>query len=228
MNVKLNYEVNFSATMIENDQVFPNSFKVKLNITTATDNSHYQNVAFQRMVFFIEEIIDKSIMVNINHPDLEKFIDLWGTGRLVTTPDDPADQVIGIMLYHKLSAIAEGNFTIDSIEIGSSAAKFLTYTVDSFESSYTETAPAKKTKSKSTAHLYWWDIPDLTSAHVEQEIINLSWDDVNLAWDDDDNDDTEFVFIPEQKFKNPTIPNIIILDGGMSPESATPTPKPND
>ena len=201
MNMKLNHTMDFSAVIFDEDRIYPNTFEVKINFNINTDNPIHQNVAIQRIVFLIHEVIDKSIFINQNNPALSKVTRLAGSNNIVVTmPDEPFDQILGIMLFHKLSVITEEKFDIDTLEICGGDTGELRYIVDDF-------TEFPITMGKYSAP-YWWDRSDLTvSENKKSPLYKVTWETINLGWDETD----ELVFEPELASEESTIH---ILDGG--------------
>ena len=210
MNVKLSYDIDFSAVVLEKDRVFPNFYTVQINLLTQTENSQHQNIAFRRIQFFFREIFDNGILLNESNPKFQEILALWGPNRLVTLPEEPYEQILGFILYHKLSAITEGNFAIDSIVIGSKSTDNLMYTIDSFENFDLFTESESK-------EIKWWDKADLSTADIPQLSGALTWTDVDLDWDtdlDEDENDNEVDFIPEPDIvvRPAKPPSVVVLD----------------
>lgn len=177
MNVKLSYTLDFSAIVSNHDRLLPNRYTMEVNIITATENNNYQNIAFQRILFFVREIFEDSIFINAENPILSKIADVFGSNHLVLLPDDPDEQIIGIMLFHKFSAITEGNFEIESVIIGSELTDNLMYTVDDFSdfpqySLITDERP-----------IPWWNRSDISTADINQISEEITWEDIDLNWD---------------------------------------------
>ena len=120
--------------------------------------------------------LDSTIFVDSNDPKSAEFAQL---GLNVTTmPDEPADQLIGIMLFHKLNAIMEGR--IDLIEVEISAGDAVIYLHSENETSEGLLRPD------------WWSAADLTHNDValpdSEKVLSIAtstaWRDLDLAWPD--------------------------------------------
>jgi hypothetical protein len=218
MNVRLSYDLNFSAIICDGDRLLPNRYTMKVNVITATENSNYQNIALQRILFFMREIFENSIILNSENPHILKLSEMFGNNHLVFLPEEPYDQILGIMLFQKFSAITEENFEIESVIIGSELSDNIMYTIEDYNNfpDY-----AYITDEHPTA---WWDRSDITTADIKQTADNISWKDLDLDWDtiyadilentsnDEDEELLEIIFDPETKKKNP---KIFVLEGGI-------------
>ena len=205
MNVKLSHDIGFSAVVIEGDKIYPNTFYLKINMLTITENSVLQNVAIQRILFFLNEIMDGCTLCKISNPIANKFIKLAKESNVILLPEEPFDQVLGMILYSKLNAIVEGNLEIDVITIGSEFAPDLTYTIDDFEEFEFDSEKIE---------LPWWERSDLCTSD-NQKIIKKTpdWSSFGLGWDAKIGNDNmvDVVFEPE---KDGPRPSVVVLDGG--------------
>jgi len=174
MNVRLKHEVTFSSVVFDGPVIFPNNFHVEINLITETENTTRQNIAIQRVLFFICDILEGCILIDKDNPNLNKLKKISGGTMIVELPGEPRDQLIGILLYHKLCAITEDNFEIDTLIIGSDRFNNLSYTIDDFGEFGIDGTP-------------WWDREDLTICERKSHPLNkLNWADIDLDWDSGD------------------------------------------
>ena len=208
MNVKLSHDITFSAVVFDGTSFSPNTYSVKVNIITATENSVYQNVAIQRILFFLKETMHRSIFVNSKNTNLTKLMKLAKHNRIVMFPEDPYDQIVGMILLHKLTAITEGNFEIDSLFIGSLEEPDLKYIVEEYENFEHE---ENKTP--------WWERPDLSTSDDQKQIKMVgTWNDLDLDWESKKDKQNELEFILELE-DNDNKPDVVIIQGGPEKES---------
>ena len=206
MNIKLSHDVDFSAVIVDGDRIFPNFYKLKINLITLTENSSYQNVAIQRILIFLQEIFDGSILCNIKNINANKLIRIAKNSRVILLPEEPYDQIIAMILFHKLYAIVEGNFEIDSVIIGSNISPNLMYTIEDFE-------PFEFDKTK--IDIPWWERSDPTTTDNTKLLkFAPSWADINLEWN---NDQIGLDYLDETKDNN-IEPKIVVLEGGTDKE----------
>ena len=180
MNVRLKYQLEFTAGFYFNEQLKMNNYNVELLMTTATTDDKSINIAFERIKFFIGSSLDSGVFINMNNTEQCKLLSNAGV-KIITLPDDPVDQLIGIMLYCKLNAICEERMIISDIEITSELGGDMTY----LHSDDEPIGPYEQ--------VGWWHNPDLTHYHntavKTENILNLntvvSWRDLDLHWPDD-------------------------------------------
>jgi hypothetical protein len=205
MNVKLSHDIGFSTVVIEGSKISPNSFYLKINMVTVSDNNILQNIAIQRILFFLNEVIHGSVLCKITNPIANKFIKLAKDSNVILLPEEPFDQVIGMILYSKLNSIVEGNLEIDLLTIGSEFAPDLTYSIEDFEEFAFDNSKVK---------FPWWERPDLTTSDTPRLMKKTpEWSTFGLGWDTKITTESgvEFVFEPEYDNNQPAV---IVLDGG--------------
>jgi len=215
MSVELNYDLNFSAAVAVDKIISPTAFTARLSLRVVTENPDYQNIAMQRILFFVREILDGSIFVNSNDSNfyqLRKMCDQ----RILDFPEDPHEQVVGMILFQKFAAITEGYFEINELQIGSGNFKGLTYTIDEFITLTDGTLSPKNV---------WWNSNEMTynTFAKDKKDALFTWDDVGLSWEGiTQPDDQEIIFEPE---KNITKPRIFVLEGDGPEHKNPPSPK---
>jgi hypothetical protein len=178
MNVRISQVFSFIAGAWWDDALEMAQYTVKLWMITQTPNELEQNIAFRRVKHFVHYELDSTIF--IDQAEQQKCAELAGAGLNVTTlPGIPADQMIGIMLFHKLNAITEGRIGIVEVEI--SANDTVIYLHGENETSTDVNPPA------------WWGAADSTHADamdVNENIVSLksavTWRDLDLAWPEED------------------------------------------
>ena len=198
MNVRVSQLLSFTAGMWHNGTVEMNQYIIKLWMITQTSDPVEQNIAFRRMTHFIYNELDSTIFINSNEKN--KCAELVQVGFNITTlPGDSVDQLIGIMLLHKLNAIMEGRISILEVEI--STADELVYLHGEHEISEDLTQPV------------WWSTPDLVHADILDRIENTvsmqsvtNWRDLELAWSNacTDGDTENIIVFADLKFGDDT------------------------
>jgi len=180
MNVRLKYDMNFNAGFYYNDQLYMNNYSMRLWMTTNCKEPADQNTAFKRMEYFVYSELDSTIFINQRLQ--EQCEHLINAGLNVTTmPEDPVDQLIGIMLYHKLNAITENHMVITDIELSSTHGESIWYL-----HSTNELTPDIKQPE-------WWTSVDPIHCEFDVEttdkVVELAqpttWRDLELNWSSD-------------------------------------------
>jgi hypothetical protein len=181
MNVRIKFPINFTAGIFYHDELQMNNYSVSLSMLTNSLDGKINNIALDRIKYFIYTEIDSTIF--INSADTERCAKFIDAGLKITTiPDTPVDQLVGIMLYHKLSAITEERLLIDEVEISSSLGEGLIYIHGEHEN-VDELAIPDWWKSVDMVHCD----PDLIDSDEIVTLANLNiWRDLNLEWPDEE------------------------------------------
>jgi hypothetical protein len=179
MNVRIQYPLNFTAGIYYNNQMQMNHYVAKLYMMTNTPDSAANNVAFDRIKHFVYNELDSSIFISSEcEEQCKKYLD--ADLKITTFPGDPVDQLVGIMLFCKLSAIMEGRIIMGEVELSSTLSDGLIYIHSDNENIDDLNPPA------------WWDSVDLI--HCDGDLINTDkivtmhhgsvWRDLDLQWPD--------------------------------------------
>lgn len=188
MNVRLQHAINFTAGIYYDGHLQMNNYMSKIYMLTNTPDSAANNIAFERIKYFVYNQLDSSIFINSEDQEqCQKYVD---AGLNITTfPGDPVDQLVGIMLYYKLKAITEERMIIGEVEISSNLGDGLIYIHGESETIDELTPPN------------WWNSTDLV--HCDSTLIETDkivsmhqssvWRELELAWPDieDDKPDNE-------------------------------------
>ena len=181
MNVRLKYTMPFSAGVYYGGEMRINNYTATVYMTTNTSDPVSHNVAFERIKHFVYEQLDSSIFINSEHRDqCERFA---AAGLSVTTmPGEPVDQLIGLMLYHKLNAIMEDRIVVDETEISSVLGESMVYLHSGNEHTDVEHFPD------------WWTSEDPTNSNymslAADKVVTMhstgAWRELELAWPEPD------------------------------------------
>lgn len=97
---------------------YVNMYEMQLQFNVLSESIKEQNIALDRIKYFIQECIEHSILIYENETEaIDKYLD--ADLRVCTLPEEPYDQIIGIMIMEKINAITEGRLVATDITIGS-------------------------------------------------------------------------------------------------------------
>lgn len=185
MNVRIQYAMRFMAGIYYGQKLQLNEYTVKVYMMTATENPDDHNVALDRIKHFVYNELDNTVFINSDETAaVEKLREL---GLNITTmPADPVDQLVGIMLFSKFSAITEGRLLIGETELTSTLSDGIVYLHGENENINDIEAPA------------WWSSSDLVHNDLTEtdKVVSMHqssvWRELGLAWPDiEDNSDEE-------------------------------------
>lgn len=130
MNVELQYSIEFPAMIYMPDDLawslMPNFYDISLSLLTGTNNKKQINVAMERLKVFLASELSHSVFINQIHKEHAEMFEALGA-NVTTVPEDPVDQIIGIMLYCKLNAIMEDRMKIVQLDISSALGDSVWY-----------------------------------------------------------------------------------------------------
>lgn len=186
MNVRIRYEINFTAGIYYAGETRMNNYRLSIWLLTNSEDPLSQNIAFERIKYFMHTQMHSTIFVNLQ--DKEQYHKFVQAGLNVTTlPGDPVDQLIGIMLYYKLNALMEDRMLVLETEISSDLGEGVIY------------LHGENEISKNIQQSQWWHDPDLVHCDLDLEsgdkLVAIghagAWRDLDLAWPDLTNSDPE-------------------------------------
>lgn len=192
MTARIQRCFDFMAGVHFGTEMYTNLYEFEANFNVETDSIEEQNIAMERIKFFLEECIQHSVMIRDTETEvIDKLLN--ADLRICTLPEEPYDQIIGIMLMNKLNSIIEGRLFITDIAITSR----LSDGVLCFHSMEENMGPFKLGG--------WWDENTTRITDVKQKgkkVIklkknNFDWADLNLNWigEKAKKSDSEIVFV---------------------------------
>jgi hypothetical protein len=177
MNVRLQYDTDFLGGVYYDERLQLGSYSISLSMVTKTVDPVETNVAMDRLKFFIGEIIAGTVFINQEHTEQAETLS-WCGANVTTLPEEPVDQIIGMMLYYKLNAIMEGRIEITQLDISSTLGEGVWYLHDEDDN-----AGPFSTKG-------WWDDSSTQHDTIEVEpvvdnvvkVISAGWHEADLDW----------------------------------------------
>jgi hypothetical protein len=178
MNVRLQYNIGFTAGVHYKGQLIMNNYALRVFMITNTKDAENTNIAFERLKYFINEI-DSTVIINQQDKDAcQRYLDAGI--KIVTMPNEPVDQIVGVMLFYKLNAIMEERITVVETELSSQLGENMVYLHSENENAEDIVFPD------------WWTTPDLlhysTESSKGEKILSISsgthtvWDELQLGW----------------------------------------------
>ena len=178
MNVRLHYETGFLAGVYFDDRLQINSYNVGLNLNTLTVDSANSNIALERVKAFVDGL-NSTVFINSCWPLHEEMMRDMGID-ITSLPEEPVDQIVGMMLYFKLNAIMEGRMEVNQIELSSSLGDDICYLHDDED-------PA----GPFTQDGWWYDCSarraGKTATDTETNVVKIAhknWREFGLDWPD--------------------------------------------
>jgi hypothetical protein len=179
-NARIKKTLEWGSALVYGDEFYVNRYTAKVYIVTVSDDSDQQNIAYERMKLWTHRVLDSSVLIAHDDPALK----VWqATGaRVIVLPEEPVDQIIGIMLYLKLNSIMENRMVVSDIEISSTVGDDTGYLHNHNEG-----------VGQAMGESGWWVDPRPSwylekSRNSRGKVVNLDripeWSDYGLEWED--------------------------------------------
>ena len=177
MNVRLTKTWQWQSGTVQYDTFFINSYSARIQMYTTGMDATEHATAYERMDHWFSEVMQDSVMISVDYAKLKHYAQ---TGqRLLVFPEDPVDQLVGIMLCLKLNAITEGRLIITDVDLGSINGADMVYRHNHSEACGPLSSPG------------WWTDPrpnwaSASSRGAPGKVVSLSrtpeWNTLELDW----------------------------------------------
>ena len=118
MTTRIKREFSFQAGVYFKEEFLMSLYTISLYMEVETESIREQNVAMERIKYFLNECLDNCFFVqDIEHKVIEKYMTCGF--KVCTVPEEPYDQIIALLLLTKLNSITEGRLVITDITLGS-------------------------------------------------------------------------------------------------------------
>jgi hypothetical protein len=157
-----------------------NLYQLDADFDVSTTDISEQNIAIERIKYFLNDCLEHSIFVSQTETHaIQKYVD--ADIKVCTLPEEPYDQIIGIMLMVKLNAITEGRLVITDLSISSAMSDgvFYNHSIEETVGPFNESG--------------WWNESNPKMSHSlkpnkSKKVVKLvkscnNWDDVWLGWE---------------------------------------------
>lgn len=183
MTARISKDFAFQSAIHIDDNFVLNSYKMTLWMDVHTDSVDEQNIAMDRIKYFIDEGLDNCVFVSLA---LEKSIieNYVKAGiKICTLPDDPFDQVVGAVILTKMNAITEGKLFVTEIKIKSRICDEVEFYLSSDEDIEFLNVKGKHWYTQpNTLNNDWIKKSSKKEKIVELKKEVLDWADLGLSW----------------------------------------------
>jgi hypothetical protein len=125
MNVRLCKQYEWTSGLVWNGEFLINSYLANVRMITHTMNTDWQNQAYQRINYWMYQVMQDSVLIAQNDDLMEPY---RSTGqRLIVFPEQPVDQLLGMLLFCKLNAVMEDRMQVLELEISSTVGDRMIY-----------------------------------------------------------------------------------------------------
>lgn len=152
-----------------------NLYEMSASMSVETDNVHEQNIAIERMNYYLTNYLDDSIFIcDKETTAIEKYQNAGIKTCII--PEEPYDQIVGMIILNKCNAIMENRIVIEDIVFGSKLSNLVRFKID------IETAVNEYSGK------FWYNDHNLSSEKkkTKTKIVSLfgnnTWEELNLTW----------------------------------------------
>lgn len=178
MNVRLQYDLEFLAGLYFEGQLQLNCYQVNLSMVTKTKDASSINIAMDRLKAFVHGELEHAVFINSGQQEQAELMHMMGM-NIVTLPEEPVDQIVGMMLYYKLNAIMEGRIEVVQLDISSKLGDNVWFQHDEEDSA-----------GPFFVHNEWWHQPTvqhntLSTVDDHSNVVNVmpnAWTEYGLMW----------------------------------------------
>lgn len=198
MSTRIEKEFAFTAGVHFNNQYVINCYDFSLSMLVDTESIREQNVAMERIKYFLYECLENSVFINQSE---KKSIENYANAgiKICTLPEEPYDQIVSLLLMTKLNSITEGRLTITDIVLGSKLSDGVNFCMVS------ETAEQMLSDVSG-----WWNEPTTSinqckmKADKKGKVVKLfnnhgEWNEIGLSWKEKSGQSKEILFTEPEK-----------------------------
>jgi len=177
MSARIEKDFTFLAGVYFEETYLMNLYNMTLYMDIITENESEQLTAIERIHYFLKNYIEHSCFVFDEHKQAVTNFEKAGM-TVLTTPDEPYDQIVSIILLRKFNAICEGRIVVNEIRFSSKLSTDVRFHIEAEEAEdFTETS--------------WYNDPtlaikDKTKKVKKDKIVKFDdledWTKVGLVW----------------------------------------------
>lgn len=176
MSTRITKDFTFLSSLHFQDKYMVNLYEMNASMIIETFDQVEQNIAIERMNYFLSDVLEGCIF--IQDTELEAMEKYSNAGlKIVSVPEEPYDQIIGLLLLNKCNAIMENRIHLSDIIFGSKLSNLIKFDLSS-EMAINE-YPEKKWYNDSSLNTH--------SKKKKDKIVKLfdsknDWADLELTW----------------------------------------------
>ena len=194
MNVRLQYDVEFLANIYYEETLQINSYSANITLLTTSTDTAITNIAMERLKAFLHYELSNVIFINQAHTAQAELFQAVGC-NVCTLPEEPVDQIIGLMLYCKLNAIMEKHLIVTGLNISSSLGDDVWYQHDEEDAIGPFRAEG------------WWHDPSTQKETLDPEgtpdnvvkVQSTGWYELGLDWPETKKEQSAKIVYPDFK-----------------------------
>lgn len=195
MNVRIEHDRSFIAGCWQPQAHWGNLqmqiFQLRLYFTTQCQEESHINTALQRIYWIIDEALNHTVFVAESDLEIAQMLDVMGC-KTTVVPVEATDQIIGMALFAKISAVTRDKLTIQRLDIRTPSSQNIWYVQTDEEN----LGPLEQDG--------WWQHGDTDCCGLPRDtslavIGPDTWRSLDLAWPDDTSNDAQVVYADFRK-----------------------------
>ena len=195
MPTRISRDFEFLAAVHFEGNFIMNQYSLTLSLDVNVDSIIEQNIGMDRIKYLVYEVLDSAVFVGQEEEAAAQKYQEAGL-KVCILPEEPYDQIITILLFHKLNAICEGKLSVTHIQLNSMLSDEVGFMIDNDEA--TELQPHFKNG--------WWvenstAIAGKFATTKRDKVVKLvkksDWGSVGLDWEEKESSNAEIIFAPE-------------------------------
>ncbi len=128
MNIQIEKDFTFLTAIHFEEQYMVNLYELKAKMEVCTEDALEQNIAIERMTYFLSSHIENIIFVKDTEKDA--ILNYTNAGmKVCVIPEEPYDQIVGMLLINKCNAIMEGRIVVTEMTFGSKLSNLIKFTI---------------------------------------------------------------------------------------------------
>lgn len=169
------WKTRFTNILCLKSRLWPNDVDLTLHMTPQTSQAGAQNVAFEKIKYISQKILQNAIFINHDKTHWEKLSE-YGN-RVIDFTNVPVDQIVGISLFYKFNAVAGDQMKVNFIEIESWQGENLKFIISN-------DSPEKEIIKQSKIKNPWWFDSSPRFTNFTKKV--LTWQDIGFTISDTD------------------------------------------
>jgi hypothetical protein len=195
MSTRIEKDFYFQCATHFEGKFYINFYDITASMIVETESIREQNVAMERAEYFLSNVLENSIFVHQSETAVIENYEKAGI-KVCTTPEEPYDQIVSMILLLKLNAIMEGRLSITDLIMGSKLSNGVRFSV------------VPEIAENIFHGNHWWNEPctimkDTTKPPKRREkivkLFNDEWAEIGLTWKEKSKNSDKVVVLEPEK-----------------------------
>jgi len=174
---KIEKEFTFQTAIHFQNKFMINLYEMNLIMSINTVDPEDQNTAIERLSYFIGSALEDSIFVEDKEKEVIETYAKAGI-KVITVPEEPYDQIIGLILLNKFNSIMENRIVVTDMILGSKLSNLIKFHLND------------ETASLEFSGKHWWNESSTNTENKKSKkdkIVKLfdkknDWEELELTW----------------------------------------------